>query len=425
MSDDAQTNAHELVVLIVAYRSADKLETCLCAAELHLPSHELYVWDNSGPSHPDVRALAERFPHVQWFTNSENIGFAAAVNRLAEMVPGRDMLLLNPDAELLGPLTMTRAALREAKVAAAAPMVSDGDLAVKTASLLSAEQMPWDVAHRRITLLNAVLGVALPPQRLRGTWLSDRYRSQPTEVTGYLTGACLAIRRDAWDALGPLDEEFFLYGEEADWQSRARAAGWRVRLADEIGVVHAAHGTVADDSIASRRSHDLFRAGVAMQLEYRYGPRAAECFLASTSFIELAKQRLRNPTRTDSRSDVMVTVDAAGYPTSANESVSVALELARAGYAVTVVSLRRLSTLPREIPASIQLIRRPWWWPSMGPDRTPLVLVEGKTKKERAFARLFRLRRNRVCVQPSAALKSLAGRPEVPKTALGSHAEGR
>jgi GT2 family glycosyltransferase len=424
VTDEAASAAHDLVVLVVAYKSADKLEKCLRAAERYLPGREVYVWDNSGPTHPDIRALAEHFGHVRWFTNSDNIGFAAAVNRLAEMVPDRDMLLLNPDAELLGPLALTRAALREPRVAAVAPMVSDGDLAAEAAPLLSAEQMPWDVAHRRVTLVSAICGIALPPQRLRGTWLSDRYRSKPSEVKGYLTGACLAIRRDAWDALGPLDEEFFLYGEEADWQSRARAAGWRLRLTDEIGVRHAAHGTVAGDSVASRRSEDLFRAGVALQLEYRYGKWAAGCFLATTSLIEVVKQRLRRGSEEAANSDVLVTINSLGESALPAERISMAIELTNAGYAVTVVSLGRLGQLPRHVPATIRLIRRPWWWPSAGPDRTPRVLVEGATKQERAFARLFRIRRNRFCVQPSAAFESLANMSQTHSTANRPNAEG-
>lgn len=400
--------AHDVAVLIVAYRSADKLEKCLRAAQLHLPHHRLYVWDNSGPSHPAVRELAKQFDDVRWFTESKNIGFAAAVNALAATVPGRDMLLLNPDAELLGPLTLTHSALREPGVAAAAPMVADSDDVRRTTSLLSEEDMPWDVAHRRVTLVNAICGLAAPPQRLRGTFLSDRYRSQPHDVTGYLTGACLAIRRDAWDVLGPLDEEFFLYGEEADWQSRAKASGWTLRLADEVGVFHSAHGTVEGDSLASKRSDDLFRAGVALQLEYRHGEWAAGFFLAATSLLEFVKSRIRNRCADDPRPAVMVTVDARGDASSQDQSVSTALQLAAEGHEVTLVSLCRLGALPRDVPPSIRLIRRPWWWPSTAPERTPTVLVEGTSGRERAFGRLFQIGRRRTRVQRENALSALA-----------------
>src|SRR4051812_1333338 len=94
-----------MAVLIVAYRSPDMLETCIRSVREHLEGLEMYVWDNSGPNYSGVRNLADRMEYVHWYLNSENIGFAAAVNRLAEMVPGRDLLLLNPDAEVVGPMS--------------------------------------------------------------------------------------------------------------------------------------------------------------------------------------------------------------------------------------------------------------------------------------------------------------------------------
>ena len=92
--------------------------------------------------------------------------------------------------------------------------------------------------------------------------------------------------------MGSFDEEFFLYGEEADWQRRAIEAGWRVRLTDEIGIRHSALGTVAGDTVASARSWDLYRASLALQLEYRYGSLVAECYIAGAFLIEGMKRIL-------------------------------------------------------------------------------------------------------------------------------------
>jgi hypothetical protein len=81
-------------------------------------------------------------------------------------------------------------------------------------------------------------------QRLR--WL-DPYRVPPggwrdgAEVA-HATGAALAIRRVAWQAAGPLDEGFFLYLEETEWQARVRAAGFAVVLVPSAEVVHLVRG---------------------------------------------------------------------------------------------------------------------------------------------------------------------------------------
>ena len=83
------------------------------------------------------------------------------------------------------------------------------------------------------------------------------------------------------------------------------------------------------------------------------------------------------------------------------------MKIAHSGSAVTVVSLRRLGCLPRDLPPSIRLLRRPWWWPWTWPGDAPGLLVMGKTKRERAFARLFRLRRRKACADTTAGLDNL------------------
>ncbi len=104
---------------------------------------------------------------------------------------------------------------------------------------------------------------------------SSRPPVDGTDEIGYLAGSCLLIIRAAWDAVGPLDEDYFLYSEEMDWAQRARDRGWRLALAHEVGVAHGAAGTVADDAGASRRSSDLLHASQIRFLTSHRGPRAA------------------------------------------------------------------------------------------------------------------------------------------------------
>ena len=171
------------------------------------------------------------YSHARWYLGSANLGFAAAVNALAREVPKHNLLLLNPDATLQGPLSGTFAALRKPRVAATAPLVTNNNADPN-------RYRAWDVAHREQTLTRALVSYAGYSSRIRGRRWSELYRTPPTVVGGYLTGACLAISRDAWDAIGSFDEEFFLYGEEAEWQRRARSVGWSIELVDEPGIVH-------------------------------------------------------------------------------------------------------------------------------------------------------------------------------------------
>ena len=418
----ADSRPRALAVLIVAYRSAGKLRSCIESVQRHLPDLEVHVWDNSGPDCPDVRSLASELPHVHWYLHGENVGFAAAVNGLAAMVPDQDFLLLNPDAELVGPLSLTRAAIAERDTAAAAPMLcAEPGGEPGPSRPLSRRHQPWDVAHRRRTVLNALGELATAAERSRGTWLSNLYWTRPGDVEGYLTGACLAIRREAWDSLGPFDCEFFLYGEEADWQSRALAAGWRIRLEDESGVRHSAQGTVAGDAKASTRSSDLVHASVALQLEYRYGVRTADLYAAGSYGIDALKRVLRRDANRP-HSDAVLVVDGP-HSVSTSDIVAWASALAGEGLDVTVVSLRGLGSLPRELPPAIRLLRRPWWWPRTWSGDAPTMLVAGTTRRERTAARLFAFRGRDLRVEsvaPTGAPARLRPTTTVPNLDLES-----
>ena len=70
--------------------------------------------------------------------------------------------------------------------------------------------------------------LALAHTSHRGIRERDRGQYRAVEYTGYLTGCCLMATAEAWRRVGPLDEGYFIYAEDADWSLRARAAGFRL-----------------------------------------------------------------------------------------------------------------------------------------------------------------------------------------------------
>lgn len=377
-----------LAVCCVAYRTPDLLRSCLAAIAEHLPDTPVHVHDNSAEHAAELDAVVAEHPGVTWHRGGPNIGFAAAVNALAASVPGHDLLLVNPDAVLQGPLTATIGAVRSPGVAAAAPLTPpevDGGRA-------------WDVAHRPRGLVRALVSAAGYSERLRGTPLSELYADRPDDVEGYLTGACLAIGRDAWDQIGGFDEEYFLYGEEADWQHRARLAGWRLVLADEPGVLHEAGGTVASDSVASRRSGDLLRTNVALQIEHASGTRLrGDLYLAGTSVldrVQRSKRRARTQAGPSGRPSVVLTINRLVYGGAERHHVVLATELVRRGYDVTIVAMQRFGPLVAEVPHTVRVVRQPWWAPAIDLPPGPAVAITGDTNTETGFGTLWRRRRD-------------------------------
>jgi GT2 family glycosyltransferase len=59
----------------------------------------------------------------------------------------------------------------------------------------------------------------------------------PTKVD-WVSGACMVLRRSTLEDIGPMDERFFMYFEDADLCRRAREAGWLVYYLPQVEVLH-------------------------------------------------------------------------------------------------------------------------------------------------------------------------------------------
>lgn len=341
------------------------------------------MWDNLSAASSEVRHLSKRYPEVDWSFSDVGIGFAAGINRLVARSTA-DMYMLNPDAELTGPLVRTRAALRGERVAAVSPAVVDPSGLVER----------WDVAHRRQTVGRVLLNHAGYADRLRRTPFSDLYPGPPREVSGYIMGCSLLVRRDAWDDVGPLDERFFVYGEDPDWQRRARRRGWRLLFEDEPDV---RHGTEpgASGTGPSGRMLDLFLANTAMMLGMRPGWGRGSLVIGGDLVLDRvqpSKRRARaaqRPQRAAAASrgpDVVITAPSLNRGEEVQRRVELANALSGRHHRVTVVCLEDLGVLQRGLDFGVRLLLRPWWLPFVDEVGDEAVLVVGSTPAERRFA---------------------------------------
>jgi GT2 family glycosyltransferase len=270
----------EPTVVVVSYRRAELLESCLASLSRHEPTWPVVVWDNRSDATPDVHALASRRRDITWRFSPDNVGFAAAVNAVAAGTEG-DLLLLNPDAVVRSSLRPLAQLLDDRPLAAAAaPLVDDGDA-------------PWDNARRLPTLASLVVEHAGYGSRLRRFRWSGRYASPPN-TAGWASGACLLVRRAAWSAVGPFDERFWLYAEELDWCRRAGSAGWEVAVHPEVLVGHRAGGTVADDVRESSRAAEHLRRSTGLYVAKHHGRAVLTGFGLATAALDRV-QRSKRP----------------------------------------------------------------------------------------------------------------------------------
>ncbi|HUI03243.1 MAG TPA: glycosyltransferase family 2 protein [Acidimicrobiales bacterium] len=229
-------------VVIVAYGSPGTLAGALAALG---GSQPVVVVDNS--SSPDTARLAAA-AGARYVDSGANLGFGAAVNLAVEHLgtSGHDLLLLNPDARIT-PESLAR--LHELLVA------DDGLACVAPAQHgpsggATRARWPW---HTPAAAWLEAAGLA------RRRLASPRY---------FLGGAVLLVRRRAWDDVGPFDPRYFLYAEDEDWQRRALARGWRVRLCPEVDAEHAGGASEHDPERLRLRLH----AATERYIRKWYGP---------------------------------------------------------------------------------------------------------------------------------------------------------
>jgi GT2 family glycosyltransferase len=186
---------------------------------------EILVVDNAS-STPPPRALLDPAPGVRLILRDENGGFAVGVNTGWRASRGDWLLLLNSDvaaeANLLG------------KVVERVRRLSEATVGVVGFGLLNGDGTRQPSVGRFPNLLGSVREQLIPRSRRKYQAI---WRTQPGPVD-WVTGACMLVNKRLLDALGGLDEEFFLYYEEVALCRSASRLGWTVNYDPSIEVVH-------------------------------------------------------------------------------------------------------------------------------------------------------------------------------------------
>lgn len=191
---------------IVNTNGGELLGRCLDAIERTTPesiSYEALLLDNASddgsPRYADGRA------NVRLIQLERREGKAANDSRLLREARGEFCLLINEDAEL------TEGAI-EALVEA---LRADPNAAAAGALLMNGDGAPQPCAWRFTSVLTALAGVF---------WLHRVFTVQSggstTRRVDWAQSAALLVRRSASDAIGQLDEDFFVYGDEVDFCKR-------------------------------------------------------------------------------------------------------------------------------------------------------------------------------------------------------------
>jgi len=224
----------DVSVVVVTLNALPYLERCLESVR----GYETVVVDH-GSTDGTLELVRDRFPEVR-LVEQENRGLSAGWNRGMREASGRWFLILNADAWVVGDAVERLVGFADAHPHAAVV----GPRLVNPDGTLQRSVRGFPTVWRLVTEYFFLRKLA-PRTRALNAFYAARFDHASVREADFLMGACMLVRRDAVDAVGPLDEDFFLFSEETDWHFRFRAAGWQVLFFPGAEVVHvggAGHG---------------------------------------------------------------------------------------------------------------------------------------------------------------------------------------
>lgn len=237
-------------IVTVSYNSLDVLPPFLAStADASAVDVEVVVADNDSADADELRRITEA-TGARFLELGENRGYGAAANSaVATLDPDvRWVLVSNPDV-VLEPLALDRmiaTASTDTTIGAVGPRLLEP----------TGEVYP---SARLVPSLRTGLGHAAFANVWPGNPWTKRYRQDGDHSArrdaGWLSGACVLVRRDVFDRLGGFDEGYFMYFEDVDLGWRIGKAGFRNVFDPSATAVHVGGTATKGSSERMRKAH--------------------------------------------------------------------------------------------------------------------------------------------------------------------------
>lgn len=224
-----------LSIIIVNYNVRDFLHHALVSLQKAMKGirGEIIVVDNASDD-GSIEMVRRRFPTVQLIVNKSNLGFAKANNLGLKRARGKYLLLINPDTLVQEDTlrVMLRFFEENQDVGLAGCKILNPDGTFQLACRRSFPR-PW-VAFTKM----AGLSTLFPHSRLFGRYNLTYLSPDETYEIDAVSGSFMMVRRPAYEQVGGLDEDFFMYGEDLDWCYRIQRAGWKNYYVHSTQIIH-------------------------------------------------------------------------------------------------------------------------------------------------------------------------------------------
>ncbi|MBN2613030.1 MAG: glycosyltransferase [Bacteroidales bacterium] len=225
----------DLSVIIVNYNVKFFLEQCLYSVinSSKNIAAEIFVVDNNSVD-GSCPMIKEKFPNVRLIENKVNSGFAKANNQAIKEAQGRYILLLNPD-------TVVEEETFEKCIAFMDEHPDAGSMGVKMidgkGKFLpeSKRSLPKPiVAFYKVFGLSALF----PKSKIFGRYHLGYLDKEKTHKVEVLPGAYMLVRKEIFDKIGLLDEDYFMYGEDIDLSYRILLTGYNNYYFPGTTIIH-------------------------------------------------------------------------------------------------------------------------------------------------------------------------------------------
>ncbi|MFN4145738.1 MAG: glycosyltransferase family 2 protein [Runella sp.] len=219
----------DVSIIIVHYKTLQLTTACIQSIYQYTKgvSFEIIVVDND--SQDGARdSITAKFPAITWLDSGYNAGFSRANNIGIRHAKGRYYLLLNSDTEFVDDI-LTKCVSR---------MDTQLDIAACGGIQMFADRTPRPFFRSLATFKRYMF--VLPPgkffERLLEKLIPEKKYEDPEEVD-WIPAAFLLVRREVVDKVGMLDEDFFMYGDDVEWNCRLARAG-RLKAFDDCRYIH-------------------------------------------------------------------------------------------------------------------------------------------------------------------------------------------
>ncbi len=224
--------------IIVNYNSGDHVCSCVKTIFQHAPEAEVIVVDNASLDN-SISLLQTSCPNqsrLKIIQNQTNRGFAVACNLGTQQATENYLFYLNPDC-MIYQETIPRllSCLQEdssAGMAGGRLVNANGSEQPGSRRMIPT---PWRTLVRVFRL--SKLSKRYPRLFVDFNLHLQAVPESPIEVEA-ISGACMLVPRHVFDAVGGLDEEYFLHCEDLDWCMRFRLEGWKIFFVPGATLTH-------------------------------------------------------------------------------------------------------------------------------------------------------------------------------------------